>query len=142
MGQDAAFELLRPIGLRLDLAFEAFGHARHLGQREVVLRDLRAKLLPGRLHERLRIGVFDPADEQPEKASEQPSDAPEHPFLLYAAGTLHPAWLTTLRSLFAARSATFAVCRLGCAYCRAEQVGRGRTAEGARRPPLRFKRTA
>ena len=39
---------------------------------------LRAELLARRLHQRFRIRFFDAADEQAEKAPEQPSDARKH----------------------------------------------------------------
>ena len=61
-----------------DLALQPLGDARHARKGEVVLRHPAAELLPRRLHQGLRVGFFDAADEQPEKATDQPSDAPKH----------------------------------------------------------------
>jgi hypothetical protein len=78
IGQDAALELLRAAGLEVHLALQPLGDAGHLGERQVVLRHARAELLPGRLHQRLGVGLLETADEQAEEAADEPSNARKH----------------------------------------------------------------
>ena len=78
VGENPPLELLGTRGLRAHLALEALGDPRHPREREVVLRHPRAEFLARCFHERFRVRFFDAADEQPEKAAEQPSDAPKH----------------------------------------------------------------
>ena len=78
VGEDAALQILRARGLPFDLHLEPLGDARHPRERQVVLRHLLAELVARRFHQRFGIGFFEAADEQSEKAAEQPSDAGKH----------------------------------------------------------------
>jgi len=75
VGQDAALEILRARCLSLDLGFQPLGHPGHAGEGEVVLRHLIAELLARSFHQRLGIARLDAADEQSQKAAEQPADS-------------------------------------------------------------------
>ena len=70
--EDPALQVLAALCLHLDLALEPLGDSSHAGERQIVLGHLVAKLLPGGLHQRLRVARFDATDltvEQFEAAS-------------------------------------------------------------------------